>query len=162
MLPETPGIEGLPFICLHEIKDKQLSNICFCILCDQRYCSLKFKILSRSSVRKKIFPFLNPFISQPHTEVQLSCLCGTSLMCFLHTSLICTCELQVVLLLRFSLQIHTMFDNSSTEINLLVLEAVCLLLYVHKLLTDFTPNFSVQFRAKSSISRRLVLCSVRH
>lgn len=33
-------------------------------------------------------------------------------MCFLHTPLICTCELQVFLLLRLSLQIYAMFDNA--------------------------------------------------
>lgn len=87
-------IEGLPFICLHEIKDKQLSNIYFGILYHQRYRSLKLKILSRFSVRKKTFPFLKPFISQLHIKIELSYLCGTSLMFIPHIPLICTCELQ--------------------------------------------------------------------
>lgn len=81
-------------------------------------------------------------------------------MCCPYTPPICTCELQFFFLFRFSLQIYTMFDNVSTEINFLSWR-LCLLLYVDKLLTDFTPNFSVQFRAKSSVSGRLVLCSVK-
>lgn len=45
-------------------------------------------------------------------------------MPFLYAPLVSTCEFQFFLLLSFSLQIYAMFDNVSTEINFLVLEAI--------------------------------------